>query len=86
MIEFQDVTISFEDEVILKSISFEVKRGETLIILGESGSGKSTILKLILGLIKPDSGKILIEGREADTLAGHIDIRRPFRPNMLMIK
>lgn len=64
MIEFQDVTKSFDDEVILKEISFKVQQGETLIILGESGSGKSTVLKLILGLIKPDSGKILIEGHD----------------------
>ncbi|MBN2317778.1 MAG: ATP-binding cassette domain-containing protein [Acidobacteria bacterium] len=64
MIEFQDVTKSFDDEVVLKNISFKVQRGETLIILGESGSGKSTVLKLILGLIKPDSGKILIEGSD----------------------
>ncbi len=64
MIEFLDVTKSFEDEVVLRNISFKVQRGETLVILGESGSGKSTILKLILGLIKPDSGKIIIEGRD----------------------
>ena len=64
MIEFLDVTKSFEDEVVLRNISFKVRRGETLVILGESGSGKSTILKLILGLIKPDSGKIIIEGRD----------------------
>jgi len=64
MIEFQDVTKSFDDEVVLRNISFKVRRGETLIILGESGSGKSTVLKLILGLIKPDSGKILIEDRD----------------------
>jgi phospholipid/cholesterol/gamma-HCH transport system ATP-binding protein len=64
MIEFQDVTKSFEDEVVLDSISFKVERGETLIILGESGSGKSTVLKLVLGLIKPDSGRIFIEGHD----------------------
>jgi phospholipid/cholesterol/gamma-HCH transport system ATP-binding protein len=64
MIEFQDVTISFEDEVVLANISFRVEAGDTLIILGASGSGKSTILKLILGLIKPDSGRILIAGRD----------------------
>jgi phospholipid/cholesterol/gamma-HCH transport system ATP-binding protein len=64
MIEVLNVTKSFDDEVVLRNVSFKVQRGETLVILGESGSGKSTVLKLILGLIKPDSGKILIEGRD----------------------
>jgi phospholipid/cholesterol/gamma-HCH transport system ATP-binding protein len=64
MIEFRDVTKSFDDEVVLKNVSFKIGRGETKIILGESGSGKSTILKLILGLIRPDSGQIFIEGQE----------------------
>jgi phospholipid/cholesterol/gamma-HCH transport system ATP-binding protein len=64
MIEFRNVSISFDDEVVLSNISFKINRGETRIILGESGSGKSTILKLILGLIRPDSGQILIEGHD----------------------
>ncbi len=64
MIEFRKVTKSFDDEVVLKDISFDIARGETKIILGESGSGKSTILKLILGLIQPDTGQILIEGQD----------------------
>jgi phospholipid/cholesterol/gamma-HCH transport system ATP-binding protein len=64
MIEFRKVHKSFEDEYVLRDVSFTVERGETKIILGESGSGKSTILKLILGLIRPDSGRILIDGRE----------------------
>lgn len=64
MIEFRNVYKSFDDEMVLKDVSFAIKRGETKIILGESGSGKSTILKLILGLIRPDSGQILIEGRD----------------------
>src|SRR5512136_2093842 len=63
MIEFQRVYKSFDDEDVLKDVSFSIRPGETKIILGESGSGKSTILKLILGLIRPDSGEILIEGR-----------------------
>jgi phospholipid/cholesterol/gamma-HCH transport system ATP-binding protein len=64
MIEFRNVSISFDDEVVLSNISFKINQGETRIILGESGSGKSTILKLILGLIRPDSGQILIEGHD----------------------
>jgi phospholipid/cholesterol/gamma-HCH transport system ATP-binding protein len=64
MIEFQDVTKVFEDDVVLNRVSFRISRGETKIILGASGSGKSTILKLVLGLIRPDSGSILIEGQD----------------------
>jgi phospholipid/cholesterol/gamma-HCH transport system ATP-binding protein len=64
MIEFREVYKSFDEEAVLKDISFKIGRGETKIIMGESGSGKSTILKLILGLIKPDSGQILIEGQD----------------------
>jgi phospholipid/cholesterol/gamma-HCH transport system ATP-binding protein len=68
MIEFRDVTKSFEDEIVLRNISFRIRRGETKIILGVSGSGKSTILKLILGLIRPDSGQILFEDQDITLL------------------
>ena len=61
-IEFRDVELAFDDQVILDKVSFSVKRGETKIVLGGSGSGKSTIINLILGLLKPDAGEILIEG------------------------
>jgi len=64
MIEFQNVTIAFEDDVVLKDVSFRITRGETKIIVGASGSGKSTILKLILGLIRPDSGHIIIDDQD----------------------
>ena len=64
MIEFKNVTKSFNNDVILKNISFGITRGETKIILGASGSGKSTILRLILGLIRPDSGEILVDGQD----------------------
>jgi len=64
MIEFQDVTKVFEEDVVLNRVSFRISRGETKIIVGASGSGKSTILKLILGLIRPDSGSIFIEGQD----------------------
>ncbi len=68
MIEFRSVYKSFDEEDVLKDVSFTIIRGETKIILGESGSGKSTILKLILGLIRPDSGQILIDGRDITRL------------------
>jgi len=64
MIEFQNVYMSFEDEEVLSNISFRIDQGDTVVILGESGSGKSTILKLMLGLIKPDSGRIIIDGQD----------------------
>ena len=63
-IEFRDVELAFDDQVILDKISFSVRRGETKIVLGGSGSGKSTIINLILGLIKPDAGQVFIEGEE----------------------
>src|SRR5918998_4823538 len=63
-IEFQDVTLSFDDKVILDGLSFTVNRGETKVILGGSGGGKSTTIKLILGLLKPDSGRILVDGED----------------------
>ncbi|MBP6003278.1 MAG: ATP-binding cassette domain-containing protein [Pyrinomonadaceae bacterium] len=63
-IEFRDVELAFDDQVILDKVNFRVRRGETKIVLGGSGSGKSTIINLILGLIKPDAGQILIEGED----------------------
>jgi phospholipid/cholesterol/gamma-HCH transport system ATP-binding protein len=63
-IEFRDVHLSFEDNKILNGISFTVRRGETKVILGRSGGGKSTTIRLILGLLKPDSGQILIDGED----------------------
>lgn len=63
-IEFRDVHLSFDGKKILNGISFTVRRGESKIILGRSGGGKSTTIRLILGLLKPDSGQILIDGED----------------------
>jgi phospholipid/cholesterol/gamma-HCH transport system ATP-binding protein len=63
-IEFRDVELAFDDQVILDKVSFSVRRGETKIVLGGSGSGKSTIINLILGLIKPDAGQVFVEGED----------------------
>jgi len=63
-IEFRDVTMIFDGRNILNNLSFKVMKGETKIILGGSGSGKSTTIKLVLGLLKPDSGQILVDGED----------------------
>ena len=63
-IELRNVTLTYDERVILDDVSFTVKPGETKILMGGSGTGKSTVLKLVLGLIKPDSGRILIDGEE----------------------
>jgi phospholipid/cholesterol/gamma-HCH transport system ATP-binding protein len=63
-IVFEKVSIGFEGNPVLEEISFTLEHGETKILLGVSGSGKTLILKLALGLIKPDSGRIYVLGRE----------------------
>jgi phospholipid/cholesterol/gamma-HCH transport system ATP-binding protein len=68
IVEFKDVTITFDVKPVLDNISFCVDRGQTLIILGPAGCGKSVLLKLANGLLKPDSGSIRIFGQEITTM------------------
>jgi phospholipid/cholesterol/gamma-HCH transport system ATP-binding protein len=68
VVEFKDVTITFDVKPVLKDISFAVDRGQTLILLGPAGCGKSVLLKLANGLLKPDSGSIKIFGQEITTM------------------
>src|SRR5436190_10560491 len=65
---FKNVSLSFDDKPVLRDVSFTLLPGHTKIILGASGSGKSTILKLILGLLKPDGGEIWIHGSRVDRM------------------
>ena len=66
---FEDVSISFEDSPVLDGVSFELRRGETKVVLGVAGSGKSTILKLCLGLLQPDHGHIYVLGHDITTMS-----------------
>src|SRR5450755_1589449 len=77
-LEFQDVCIAFEDRQVLDGISFRLRHGETKAIFGVAGSGKSTILKLALGLMKPDSGRIQLLGEEVTEITENalFDLRR----------
>src|SRR6266481_6017739 len=68
VIAFDNVAIAFEEKIVLDGISFRLPRGETKAIFGVAGSGKSTILKLALGLIKPDSGHIYTLGEDITLL------------------
>src|SRR5688572_7779393 len=61
---FDKVSFAFDDHVVLRDVSFSVPRGSMRILLGPSGAGKSVVLKLILGLLRPDSGAILVNGQE----------------------
>jgi phospholipid/cholesterol/gamma-HCH transport system ATP-binding protein len=68
VLELEHVSLAFDDKVILRDVSFAVRPGHTKIILGASGSGKSTILKLIIGLLKPDGGIIRVKGQRVDDM------------------
>lgn len=67
-IRFENVTKSFGPRTILNQISFEVKLGEILFVLGKSGMGKSVTLKHIIGLLKPDSGRVHVDGQDVTVL------------------
>jgi phospholipid/cholesterol/gamma-HCH transport system ATP-binding protein len=67
-IEFRNVSLAYDDQVVLDRVSFSVAPGEMYLMVGESGGGKSTIIKLVLGLERPDSGEIMVDGEEITRL------------------
>jgi phospholipid/cholesterol/gamma-HCH transport system ATP-binding protein len=68
---FDKVSFAFDDHVVLRDVSFSVPKGSMSILLGASGTGKSIVLKLILGLFRPDSGTIHVNGERIDHLTEH---------------
>ena len=68
IVVFDDVGIAFEGKPVLEHITFKVERGETRVILGPAGGGKSVLLKLANGLLRPDSGSITVFGQRVDTM------------------
>jgi len=66
---FEHVHLAFDEKVILRDVSFTLETGHTKIFLGASGAGKSTILRLTLGLLKPDSGRIFVNGEQIDRMS-----------------
>ena len=69
VVVFDHVSLAFDEKVILKDVSFTLRRGRTKIILGASGAGKSVTLKILLGLLKPDAGHVWVNGRQVDQLS-----------------
>ncbi|MCK4403907.1 MAG: ABC transporter ATP-binding protein [candidate division Zixibacteria bacterium] len=68
MIEIKGIFKSFGDNQVLRGVDLTINKGETAVIIGRSGCGKSVLLKLIMGLLKPDSGKILVNGDDIPSL------------------
>lgn len=69
IISLQDVTVSFEDHTVLKSIDLEIPTGESFVIVGPSGQGKTTLLKVMAGLVTPQNGRVFVEQKEWITLS-----------------
>jgi len=68
-IEFDNVSIAFDENVVLNGVSFQLPHGETKALFGVAGSGKSTLLKLAMGLLRPDSGRIFVLGEEVTRMS-----------------
>lgn len=88
-VAFENVSLAFDDHVVLNDLSFSIAEGSMRILLGASGAGKSLVLKLILGLLRPDAGTILVNGQrvdnmtEPDLLKMRSDIGMVFQENAL---
>lgn len=67
-LEFRNVSVAFDDKPALSDISFQLHKGEMILVTGESGSGKSVLLRLAIGLLKPDAGQIFVGDREIERL------------------
>jgi phospholipid/cholesterol/gamma-HCH transport system ATP-binding protein len=68
-IEFENVSIAFDEKVVLDGISFRLAHGETKALFGVAGSGKSVLLKIAIGLLRPDSGRIFVLGEEVTSMS-----------------
>ena len=81
LIELKEVSKSFGDRLILDKIDLKIYEGDSLVIIGPSGTGKSTVLKLIAGLIEPDNGEIYVKGKKRVGLVE--DSNNPFNISMV---
>ena len=68
VISLQGLELAFGEKKVLQGVDLEVKKGETMAVIGPSGTGKSTILKVLIGLLAPTGGKVFIEGQDVSRL------------------
>ncbi|PWJ59868.1 phospholipid/cholesterol/gamma-HCH transport system ATP-binding protein [Dyadobacter jejuensis] len=80
MIEIENIKKAFKDKVVLKGISTVFQKGKTNLIIGGSGTGKSVLLKTMIGLIRPDTGRVLYDGR--DFYEGDAEVKQAIRREM----
>ncbi len=80
VIHFENIRIAFEGTEVLRGISFSVRRGETLVLVGETGTGKTLLLKMAAGLLRPDHGRVRVLGRDVSAMheTELLDFRRQF--------
>jgi iron complex transport system ATP-binding protein len=76
MLELRDVSVEYRDRVVLRSIDLEVRAGERVALVGPNGAGKSTLLRVVTGLVKPATGRVLIEGTPIEQLGRDAIARR----------
>jgi phospholipid/cholesterol/gamma-HCH transport system ATP-binding protein len=79
LIRFEDVGIAFAGQPVLESINLTVRAGETLVVIGESGCGKTVLLKLIIGLLRPSAGRVIFDGKTLASLSDHELTRQRLR-------
>ena len=70
MVEIKNISKAFGELVVLSDVSFQVEKSDNLVVLGRSGTGKSVLLKCLVGLLKPDKGDIFIDGQDVLKLSG----------------
>ena len=80
MIVFQDVHKSFNKKVVLAGVDLTIERGETMVVIGGSGSGKSVLLKHVVGLMRPEQGRVIVDGADVTALneAALTELRKKF--------
>src|SRR5262249_20198863 len=71
VLRFEHVNVSFEGEQVLRDLSFEARTGQSHVILGAAGSGKTVLLKTAMGLIRPETGKVFVFGQDITTMTEH---------------